>query len=162
MIFEQINHSEMYAIFFFILLRFISNANARDSDFVRDYFIHKAVRNVVRFSCGDVTSMSDVSVKISEIKILNYNLRETLKFIDIFYEIFLSVSLLYFLFIVGDFYFVKSLSRAGIFTIVRKYDTNINMRRFLNTETWGLGIVVDLRCNNESAVTIFAEVKKFE
>lgn len=62
----------MYAILFFILLRFISNTNARDSDFVRDYFIHKAVRNVVRFSCGDITSMSDVFVKKSEIKISNY------------------------------------------------------------------------------------------
>lgn len=62
----------MYVIFFFILLRFISNANARDSDFVRDYFMHKAVRNVVRFSCGDITSMFDVSIKISEIKISNY------------------------------------------------------------------------------------------
>ncbi|XP_019884195.2 uncharacterized protein LOC105254882 [Camponotus floridanus] len=106
----------MYAILFFTLLRFISNINARDSDFVRDYFIHKAVRNVVRFSCGDITS---------------------------------------------DFYFVKSLSRAGIFTIVRKYDANINMRRFLDTKTWGLGIVVDLRCNNESAVTIFAETSRY-
>ncbi|XP_029166013.1 ionotropic receptor 75a-like isoform X1 [Nylanderia fulva] len=106
----------MYAILFFILLRFISNTIAGDSDFVRDYFVHKAVRNVVGFSCGDFTS---------------------------------------------DFHFVKSLSRAGIFTIVRKHDNNINMRRFLNTETWGLGIVVDLRCHNESAMSIFAETTKY-
>lgn len=72
MISEKINHREMYAILFFTLLRFISNANARDNDFIRDYFMHKAVRNVVRFSCGDITSMSNVSVKISEIKISNY------------------------------------------------------------------------------------------
>ncbi|XP_070163020.1 ionotropic receptor 75a-like isoform X1 [Polyergus mexicanus] len=106
----------MYAILFFTLLRFIFNANAGDSGFVRDYFVHKAVRNVVGFSCGDITS---------------------------------------------DFHFVKSLSRAGIFTIVRKYDTNINIKRFLNTEIWGLGIVVDLRCYNESVVTIFAETSKY-
>ncbi|KAL6441403.1 hypothetical protein ACFW04_003550 [Cataglyphis niger] len=108
----------MYVILFFILLRFISNANARDSDFVRDYFVHKAVRNVIGFSCGDVTS---------------------------------------------DFHFVKSLSRAGIFTIVRKHDTNINIKRFLHTEIWGLGIVLDLRCqrNKESAATIFAETSKY-
>ncbi|KMQ99404.1 hypothetical protein RF55_1087 [Lasius niger] len=35
------------------------------------------------------------------------------------------------------------------------------MRRFLNTEAWGLGIVVDLRCQNESAVTIFAETSRY-
>lgn len=66
----------MYVILFFILLRFISNANAGDSDFVRDYFVHKAVRNVVGFSCGDLTSMS--------LKYQNQIVsREILKFIDI-------------------------------------------------------------------------------
>jgi hypothetical protein len=63
--------------------------------------------------------------------------------------------------IAGDFYFMKSLSRAGIFTIIRKHDSSINLRRFLSTDAWSLGIVVDLRCRNESAVAIFAEVKRF-
>lgn len=72
------------------------------------------------------------------------------------FSLFLS-----FLFIAGDFYFMKSLSRAGIYTIIQKYDTNINIRRFLSTDAWSLGVVVDLRCNNKSAVTIFAEVKEF-
>jgi len=64
-------------------------------------------------------------------------------------------------FIAGDFYFMKSLSRAGIFTIIRKHSSDINIRRFLSTDAWSLGVVVDLRCRNESAVTIFAEVKEF-
>lgn len=63
-----------------------------------------------------------------------------------------------FFFTTEDFHFVKSLSKVGIFTIIKKYDTRINMRRFLNTETWTLGVVVDLRCQNKSAVAIFAEV----
>lgn len=63
--------------------------------------------------------------------------------------------------IAGDFYFLKSLSRAGIYTIIRKHGPDINLRRFLSTDAWSLGVVVDLRCRNESAVTIFAEVKSF-
>lgn len=69
--------------------------------------------------------------------------------------------LTFFFFIVDDFYFMKSLSRAGIYTIIRKHGTDINLRRFLSTDAWGLGVVVDLRCRNKSAVTIFAEVKGF-
>jgi len=67
----------------------------------------------------------------------------------------LSLSLSFF--IAGDFYFMKSLSRAGIFTIIRKHNSDINVC----TDAWSLGVVVDLRCRNESAVTIFAEVKAF-
>ncbi|XP_018339201.1 PREDICTED: uncharacterized protein LOC108746756 [Trachymyrmex septentrionalis] len=111
----KLKHSGAYVIFF-ALLRFTCNVNAGDSDFIRDYFVNKAVRNVVGFSCGDFTS---------------------------------------------DFHFVKSLSRAGIFTIIRKHDKNINIRRFLSTDAWSLGVVVDLRCRNESAVTIFAETSKY-
>lgn len=73
----------------------------------------------------------------------------------------MRVSLSCFFFTAGDFYFMKSLSRAGIYTIIRKHDTNINLRRFLSADAWSLGVVVDLRCNNKSAVTIFAEVKGF-
>jgi len=53
------------------------------------------------------------------------------------------------------------LSKVGIFTIIKKYDMSINVRRFLNTEAWTLGVVMDLRCHNESAVAIFAEVKEY-
>lgn len=52
----KIERSGAYKIFFFALLQFISNTNAGDSEFIRDYFVHKAVRNVVGFSCGDLTS----------------------------------------------------------------------------------------------------------
>lgn len=45
-----------YTAFFFISLQFACNVNAADSDFIRDYFVTKAVRNVVGFSCGDFTS----------------------------------------------------------------------------------------------------------
>ncbi|KAL0105244.1 hypothetical protein PUN28_016714 [Cardiocondyla obscurior] len=106
----------MYTVFFFVILKFTCNVDAKDSDFIRNYFVNKAVRNVVGFSCGDFTS---------------------------------------------DFYFLKSLSRAGIFTIIRRHDTDINIRRFLSTDVWSLGVVVDLRCNNKSAVTIFAESSKY-
>jgi len=60
-----------------------------------------------------------------------------------------------------DFDFIKSLSKVGIFTIIKKYDMNINVRRFLNTDAWTLGVVMDLRCHNESAVAIFAEVNEY-
>lgn len=46
----------MYVAFFFALLQFTYNVKAGDSDFIRDYFLKKAVRNVVGFSCGDFTS----------------------------------------------------------------------------------------------------------
>lgn len=46
----------MYMAFLFALLQFTCNVKAGDSDFIRDYFVKKAVRNVVGFSCGDFTS----------------------------------------------------------------------------------------------------------
>lgn len=73
----------------------------------------------------------------------------------------MRVSLLHSFIIADDFYFVKSLSRAGIYTIIRKHGIDINLRRYLIADAWSLGVVVDLRCRNESAVTIFAEVKGF-
>lgn len=79
----------MYAILFCILLRFISNANAGDSNFVRDYFVQKAVRNVVGFSCGDITSMSGVIIKISESNCLQRN--EHFLKLDIFKKICVSL-----------------------------------------------------------------------
>ncbi|XP_011882970.1 PREDICTED: uncharacterized protein LOC105570411 [Vollenhovia emeryi] len=102
--------------FFLALLQFACNVNAADSDFIRDYFVNKAVRNVVGFSCGDFTS---------------------------------------------DFYFLKTLSRAGIYTIIRRHSTDFNLRRFLRTDAWSLGVVVDLRCHNKSAVAIFAETSRY-
>lgn len=59
-----------------------------------------------------------------------------------------------------DFYLVKKLSSAGIFAIVKKSDSKFNMRQFLHTETWVLGVVVDLHCyeNNRSTI-VFSEVK---
>lgn len=35
----------------------------------------------------------------------------------------------------------------------------IDFRRFMRSETWTVGVVIDLRCNNETAVRIFAEVR---
>ncbi|XP_036149728.1 ionotropic receptor 75a [Monomorium pharaonis] len=112
----KLQHGAAYLALFLVFSRFTCNADPGDSEFIRDYFVKKAVRNVVGFSCGDFTS---------------------------------------------DFYFVRSLSRAGIFTIIRKHDTNINLRRFLSTHAWSLGVFVDLRCRNESAVAIFAETSKY-
>jgi len=140
----KLKYSGAYVIFF-ALLQFTCNANAGDSDFIRDYFVNKAVRNVVGFSCGDFTSRWNFQ---SVNELFNKKINDK------------DFSCLIF-FIAGDFYFVKSLSRAGIFTIIRKHDKNINIRRFLSTDAWSLGVVVDLRCRNESAVTIFAEVKEF-
>lgn len=57
----KIEHSGPYKILLLALLQFISNANAGVSDFIRDYFVHKAVRNVVGFSCGDLTSGCEVN-----------------------------------------------------------------------------------------------------
>ncbi|XP_025989808.1 ionotropic receptor 75a isoform X3 [Solenopsis invicta] len=112
----KLKHSGTYVALFLAFSRFTCNVNAGDSDFIRDYFVNKATRYVVGFSCGDFTS---------------------------------------------DFYFMKSLSRAGIFTIIRKHDSSINLQRFLSTDAWSLGVVVDLRCRNESAVAIFAETSKY-
>ncbi|XP_011328980.1 ionotropic receptor 75a [Ooceraea biroi] len=111
----KIKHGVTYMVLI-VLMRFACNVNADDSEFIREYFLHKAVRNVVGFSCGDVTQ---------------------------------------------DFHFIKLLSKVGIFTIIKEYDGRINMRRFLNTETWTLGVIVDLRCHNESAVAIFAETSRY-
>lgn len=52
----KLKRGVMYVAFFFVLLQFICNVNAGDSDFIRDYFVNKAVRNVVGFSCGDFMS----------------------------------------------------------------------------------------------------------
>ncbi|XP_025157243.1 uncharacterized protein LOC105184270 isoform X1 [Harpegnathos saltator] len=113
----RVKHARTYAVALFALLRFASNADADDSDFIRDYFVHKAVRSVVGFSCGNSTS---------------------------------------------DFHLMKKLSRAGIFTIVRNPDARLNIRRFLNTETWTLGVIVDLRCyENNSTVAIFSESSRY-
>lgn len=71
------------------------------------------------------------------------------------------LSLPLFLLAADDFYFVKKLSSAGIFAIVRNPDKRLNIRRFLHTETWTLGVVVDLRCHeNDSTVNIFTEVEE--
>lgn len=53
----KVKHVGMY-VALFALLRFVFNVNADDNDFIRDYFVHKAVRNVVGFSCGNFISRS--------------------------------------------------------------------------------------------------------
>ncbi|XP_014475985.1 PREDICTED: uncharacterized protein LOC106745165 [Dinoponera quadriceps] len=111
----RVKHVGTY-VALFASLCLASNVRAADGDFVRDYFVHKAVRSVVGFSCGNPTN---------------------------------------------DFNFVKKLSSAGIFTIVRKVDAKLNIRRFLSTETWTLGVVVDLRCENDSAMAIFSESSRY-
>nr|XP_031838888.1 ionotropic receptor 75a-like [Nomia melanderi] len=105
----------MYAVFLF-LSQLTLFSTAQDHVFIRDYFVHKRVRNVVGFSCGDIES---------------------------------------------DFDLLKTLSTTGIFTIMREPTIKIDIRRFLRTETWTLGVIVDLRCLNETAVRIFAESSKY-
>ncbi|XP_076294007.1 ionotropic receptor 75a [Lasioglossum baleicum] len=105
----------MYVIFF-SLLQFALLSTAQDHVFIRDYFVHKRVRNVVGFSCGDTA---------------------------------------------GDFDLLKTLSTTGIFTIIREPTIKIDIRRFLRSETWTLGVIVDLRCLNDTAVRIFAESSKY-
>ncbi|KAG7204596.1 hypothetical protein KM043_005015 [Ampulex compressa] len=60
----------------------------------------------------------------------------------------------------NDFVLLKSLSTSGIFTIIRKPSLRIDLRRVLKSKYWTLGVIVDLRCLNESAVRIFAESSK--
>lgn len=60
----------------------------------------------------------------------------------------------------GDFNLLKTLSTIGIFTIIREPSIKIDFRRFLRSETWTVGVVIDLRCHNETAVRIFAEVRE--
>ncbi|XP_034195536.2 uncharacterized protein LOC117611629 [Osmia lignaria lignaria] len=103
------------SIIFLLLLQFILISNAQDHIFIRDYFVHKKVRNVVGFSCGDT---------------------------------------------IGDFNLLKTLSTIGIFTIIREPSMKIDFRRFLRSETWTVGVVIDVRCHNETAVRIFAESSK--
>ncbi|XP_076231263.1 uncharacterized protein LOC143177283 [Calliopsis andreniformis] len=63
--------------------------------------------------------------------------------------------------IMGDFDLLKTLSIRGIFTIIREPSVKIDFRRFLRSETWTVGVIVDLRCLNETAVRIFAESSKY-
>jgi len=51
----KIKHGGVYVVLV-ILTRLASDVKAGEDEFVREYFQHKAVRNVVGFSCGDVTS----------------------------------------------------------------------------------------------------------
>ncbi|XP_043262966.1 ionotropic receptor 75a-like [Colletes gigas] len=107
----------MHAVFFASsLLVFGALSSAQDNVFIRDYFVHKRVRNVVGFSCGDT---------------------------------------------IGDFNLMKTLSTTGIFTIIREPTVKIDFRRFLRSETCTLGVIVDLRCLNETAVRIFGESSKY-
>ncbi|KAK9300689.1 hypothetical protein QLX08_006721 [Tetragonisca angustula] len=62
---------------------------------------------------------------------------------------------------IGDFNLVKTLSTIGIFTIMREPSVKIDFRRFMRSETWTVGVVIDLRCHNETAVRIFAESSKY-
>lgn len=39
--------------FLIVLLGMVLVSSAQDHIFIRDYFLHKRVRNVVGFSCGD-------------------------------------------------------------------------------------------------------------
>lgn len=61
---------------------------------------------------------------------------------------------------IGDFNLLKTLSTTGIFTIIREPSVKIDFRRFMRSETWTVGVVIDLRCRNETAVRIFAEVRE--
>lgn len=51
----RIKHGGIYVILI-VLMRLVSNVNAGDGEFIREYFLHKTVRSVVGFSCGDITS----------------------------------------------------------------------------------------------------------
>jgi len=51
----KIKHGGAYVVLV-ILTRLACNVKAEEDEFVREYFQHKAVRHVVGFSCGDVTS----------------------------------------------------------------------------------------------------------
>lgn len=52
-----VKHAAAY-VALIALLHLASNArvDADDNDFIRDYFVHKAVRSVVGFSCGNAAS----------------------------------------------------------------------------------------------------------
>ncbi|CAK9810167.1 Ionotropic receptor 75a [Anthophora quadrimaculata] len=62
---------------------------------------------------------------------------------------------------IGDFNLLKTLSTTNIFTIIREPSVKIDFRRFMRSETWTVGVVIDLRCHNETAVRIFAESSKY-
>ncbi|XP_043793539.1 ionotropic receptor 75a-like [Apis laboriosa] len=62
---------------------------------------------------------------------------------------------------IGDFNLLKTLSTTGIFTIIRESSVKIDFRRFMRSETWTVGVVIDLRCHNETAVRIFTESSKY-
>lgn len=62
--------------------------------------------------------------------------------------------------VLGDFNLLKTLSTTGIFTIIRESSVKIDFRRFMRSEIWTVGVVIDLRCHNETAVRIFTEVRE--
>lgn len=60
----------------------------------------------------------------------------------------------------GDFNLLKTLSTMGIFTIIRESSVKIDFQKFMRSETWTVGVVIDLRCHNKTAVRIFTEVRE--
>lgn len=61
----------------------------------------------------------------------------------------------------GDFNLLKTLSTTGIYTIIRESNVKIDFQRFMKSETWTVGVVIDLRCHNETAaVRIFKNVRE--
>ncbi|XP_033314973.1 ionotropic receptor 75a-like [Bombus bifarius] len=137
----------MYTVLF-VLLQFVLISNAQDHVFIRDYFVYKKVRNVVGFSCGDIVERN-VNVKILSLEkmIVRRNVVSRQIHITVRY--------------IGDFNLLKTLSTTGIFTIIREPSVKIDFRRFMRSETWTVGVVIDLRCRNETAVRIFAESSKY-
>ncbi|XP_026673944.1 ionotropic receptor 75a-like isoform X2 [Ceratina calcarata] len=62
---------------------------------------------------------------------------------------------------IGDFSLLRSLSTIGVFTIIREPSVKVDFRRFMRSENWRVGVVIDLRCHNETAVRIFSESSKY-
>ncbi|CAD1469411.1 unnamed protein product, partial [Heterotrigona itama] len=154
-------NNTMYAVLL-ILLQFVLISNAQDHVFVRDYFVYKKVRNVVGFSCGDTIGKLTLSF-IKELCNINSH-KNSMVWTNNCYRVKLTFIRFYIYVTVrytGDFNLVKTLSTTGIFTIMREPSVKIDFRRFMRSETWTVGVVIDLRCQNETAVRIFAESSKY-